>query len=147
MIEHRLTKRLTDYWDRLREKQPIPTINVFSMNMQSIEDLWQRCFKVSVIVESGSPVYTYDFIGKDLEEIFGKTLEGRKVKEKLGFMPARKMMEQMDKSIKNPFPITIEGQFIDEKNRVIQYRSCLLPFGQSKENITHFVIGVSWKAS
>lgn len=144
MIEHRLPTRLTDYWERVRQQDPVPSIEKF--NPQVIEDLWQRCFKVSLVMENGAPVYSYDFVGKELESIFGSGLAGQKVKAKLGFMPAQKMMEQMDKSIRNPFPITIEGQFIDAHSKVIKYRSCMLPFGSSREHISHFVIGVSWKA-
>ncbi len=144
MIEHRLPTRLTDYWERVRHQNPVPSIDAF--NPQVIDDLWQKCFKVSVVMENTEPVYTYDFVGKELESIFGTGLAGQKVKAKLGFMPARKMMEQMNKSIKNPFPITVEGQFVDEHSKVIKYRSCLLPFGMNKEHISHFIIGVSWKA-
>ncbi len=144
MLEHRLSKRLTDYWDRVRNDNQLPSIDVF--NPSVIDDLWQKCFQVSLVMEDGKPIYTYDFIGKELEIIFGSGLAGQKVKSKLSFMPARKMIEHMDNSIKNPFPIIIEGQFVDEYNKVIKYRSCLLPFGRSRDKISHFVIGVSWKS-
>ena len=143
MIEHRLPARLSNYWDKIRLNKTIPTIEMF--NNQAVEDLWKKCFQVSLIVKNNAPVYTYDFIGEDLYDIFDKNLAGKKLESKLNFMPAKKMIEQMDKSIRNPFPITVDGQFIDENNNLIKYRSCLLPFGKSKEQVTHFVIGLSWK--
>ena len=144
MIEHRLPSRLTAYWERIRQQNPVPPFEKF--NPEVVSDLWPKCFSVSIFKEGNKPTYIYDFIGADLEGIFGKGLAGQRVKARLGFLPAAKMMEQMDKSITNPFPITVEGQFIDFHSKVIKYRSCLLPFGKSREQISHFVIGLSWKS-
>lgn len=143
MIEHRLPIRLANYWDRIRNQHPVPSIDMF--NPQELDDLWQKCFKVSFLKENGGHIYTYDFIGSELESIFGAGLVGSKIVEKPGFLPIQQMIEQMDKSIHSPLPIALDGQFEDGNGKIIKYRSCLLPFGTSKDNITHFIVGVSWK--
>lgn len=143
MLEHRLPKRLTNYWDRIKNEAPLPPIEAFIP--QSVPDLWHNCIKLSRTVEDGKSAYKYDFVGRELEAIFGAKLGGLKVKAKVGFLPAQKMMDQMEKSLKNPVPITIEGQFVDSDGHLVKYRACLLPFGEHTEKITHFIIGVSWK--
>jgi len=143
MIEHRLPARLSDYWERIRHRSPIPSMDW--LNPQEIADLWQNCLRVAVEVQGGKPIYTYEYVGDNLESIFGNDLVGKKVNSKPSFLPATKMIEKMDKSVKNPFPITVEGQFLDERSKMVNYRACLLPFGSSRQNVTHFVTGLSWK--
>lgn len=143
-IEQRMTTRMVDYWNRIKQDGSVPAIESF--NPQAIDDLWGRCFQVSVHRADNRNHYIYDYVGNMLPEIFGNNLVGNHVTSKLHFMPAKKMIEQMDIVIKCPETKLLDGQFIDERNKLIKYRSCLLPFGYDKENITHFIIGISWNS-
>jgi hypothetical protein len=144
MIELRLTTRLIKHWEMVKKENPLPTMQSF--NPQAVDDLWGRCFKVSVQKEGGKVNYIYEMIGDDLREVFGSNLVGKKVSAQLHFLPAKKIIEQMDEALGNPIPKIMDGQFIDQNNRLIKYRSCLLPFGRDKDNVTNFVIGISWNS-
>ncbi len=144
MIEQRLTFRMTDHWNRIKNGNAVPAIQAF--NPQNLDTLWYKCLQVSVIGNADKHDYIYDYVGEELIDIFGKNLTGQKVTSKLHFLPAKQMIMKMDEIINDPKPLTLDGQFIDEKNRTIKYRSCLLPFGSNAQNITHFVIGISWNS-
>ncbi len=144
-IEQRLTTRLIAYWERIKQEgSPVP--NIESFNPQMIDDLWSRCFQVSVTQSDQKNHYTYDYVGSSITEIFGTNLVGNRVTSKMHFMPARKMIEQMDSAMIAPETKLLDGQFVDENNKLIKYRSCLLPFGHDKQSITHFIIGISWNS-
>jgi hypothetical protein len=44
----------------------------------------------------------------------------------------------------NPVPLVDMGQFINAGNKVVKYRSCLLPFGTGNK-VTHIIAGLSWR--
>jgi hypothetical protein len=144
MIELRLTTRLTQYWERLRKENDLPTINL--LNPQMILDLWDKCIQISVQKEDGNINYYYQYIGRDLSDVFGDNLIGQKVKSQLHFLPAKKMMDHLNDSLTAPAPKNMDGQFVDKNNHLVKYRSCLLPFGSDKNNVTNFVIGISWNS-
>lgn len=144
MIEHRLPMRLVKYWETIKKDSPLPEVSLFRPHV--LVDIWENCFKIARKVEEDKTVYKYEFVGKELESVFGERLVGKKVKAKLGFLPAQKMMDNIEAALINPIPQTMEGQFFTKEGTLIKYRACLLPFGTSKENVTHFIIGVSWKS-
>jgi hypothetical protein len=144
MIEYRLTTRLTQYWERINKNGDIPSID--SLNPQMIHDLWDKCLQILVQLEDGKIHYVYQYIGRDLSAVFNENLVGQRVKSQLHFLPAKKMMEYLDELIINPAPKNLDGQFIDHASNLIKYRSCILPFGYDKNNVTNFVIGISWNS-
>ena len=44
----------------------------------------------------------------------------------------------------DPKPLVDIGQFISENNKVVKFRSCLLPFGKDGV-VTHVLAGLSWR--
>ncbi|MCE3232922.1 MAG: sensory box protein [Rickettsiaceae bacterium] len=144
MIELRLTTRLTQYWQRIRKDADVPAMNVF--NSQMVHDLWGKCIVLNVTREDGKANYYYKYIGEDLSDVFGDNLVGQRVKAQLHFLPAKKMLENFDDMLQNPRPKNLDGQFVDQNNHLVKYRSCILPFGTDKQNVTNFVIGISWNS-
>lgn len=144
MIERRQTKRLTAYWERIKKSRDIPLISSF--NPQAVDDLWQSCFQVSVEKEGGKVTYTYRYIGKNLEEIFGSDMLNRQVTSNMKFIPAKQIIVTMDDMVANPAPAFHNGQFVDPSSHLIKYRSCILPFGPDREHVTHFIVGLSWNS-
>jgi hypothetical protein len=61
-------------------------------------------------------------------------------------VPGGKVLNYIDKVMLDPKPTIEDGQFINEKNQVVKFRSCLLPFGSDRDNITHIIAGLSWRA-
>lgn len=144
MIELRLTSRLIQYWEKLKKDADVPPVEAF--NPEVVHDLWGRCFQVVVQKDQDGYDFIYDYIGEDLTTLFEPFLVGMQVKSQMHFLPAKKMIEQMNRAIEQSVPLYLDGQFIDKNSHIIKYRSCLMPFGKDKENITHFIIGISWNS-
>jgi len=142
MHDQRLTTRLINYWESIKKERDIPPMELF--NPQAIDDLWQRCFVISVRTDHSKITYTYSYVGDDIKTIFGSNMVGQKVNSKMVFTPARKMIEKMDEAVTMPDPKLLDGKFVDENSNMIKYRSCLLPMGHDKQNITDIIVGISW---
>ena len=142
MIEQRLTTRLVSYWESIRKDRDVPSIELF--NPQAIDNLWLSCLQVGSVRSEGRNQYVYEHVGSDVSEILGKDLVGKRVHAKMMFTPARKMIVKMDELIVDSQVKLLDGNFVDENSKMIKYRSCLLPFGHDKKNITHIIVGISW---
>lgn len=120
----------------------MPPIQAF--NPAELSDLWGKCFQVSTQRSLHSKDYKYDYIGSELYEIFGSELVGKKVSTQLQFLPAKKMIDMMEKNVLHPEPYVLEGKFIDHTSHLVKYRCCMLPFGSDKKTVSHFIVGLSW---
>jgi hypothetical protein len=144
MHDQRLTTRLIDYWTRLRKDLPIPQWQSF--NGAAFDDLWQQCCGWRVDQgNSNTFTYTYEHVGQSVREAIGSDLTGKIFNSRFNNFPGATISKSIDNVVKNPTPLIEESQFINEKNKIVKYRSCLLPFGKDGK-VTHIVLGLSWKA-
>jgi len=147
MHDKRLTKRLTDYWNTIRKEDILPPIERF--NRAALEDVMGQCciWKVEIShSNSKTPLYIYEFVGSSLKEALGKDMTGEMFIPQLKNFPAARIVAKIDTVIASQEPVSDEGQFINEKNKIIKYRSCLLPFGNKEGRISNIVLGLSWAA-
>ena len=73
MEDKRLTKRLTDYWNRLRQDMPLPQWEKF--NVGGLADVWGQCcvWRVNVAnMDKRINQYTYEYVGSNAKEALGK---------------------------------------------------------------------------
>lgn len=146
MEDKRLTKRLMDYWNRLRKEQPLPPWEHF--NISVLADIWGQCcvWRVDVTgVERQITQYTYEYIGSSAKEALGKDLTGMVFISHFQRFPGARIAERIGEVVEHGIPITDEGNFVNETNKVVKYRSCLLPFGTKEGRVTRVVLGLSWK--
>jgi hypothetical protein len=144
MYDHRLTDRLTNYWENLRRGQPMPEFA--HLNASALGELWQQCilFTVSAPVPGQKQTLSFTMIGDKLRELYGSDVLGK------AFIPPNKhfqgaaIVRKADTILEHPAPLIDIGQFISERNKVVKYRSCLLPFGK-QHTVTHILAGLSWK--
>ena len=94
--------------------------------------------------EANSTIYTYQYIGKNAKKAFGKDLTGEVFSQKFKYFPAARITQRLDECVATSLPIYDEGQFINEKDKLIKFRSCLLPFGTKKGKVTNILLGLSW---
>jgi hypothetical protein len=144
MIELRLTGRLIKYWQPIKKDKNIPSIEKFSYDV--VRDIRGKCFQVSVLRKDGEYDFVYQEIGDELTDVFERNLIGMRVISQTSFLPAKKMIENMKQAINSNTPIELNGQFVSKNSEIIKYRSCLLPFGNDKDQITDFIIGISWNS-
>ncbi len=144
MHQKRLTDRLTSYWDLLRKDQPIPEFSKF--NNASIADVWDHCMLFSVNpVSEGKASYTFYRMGDKVKALYGGDLSGSTLNPKQSMFKGAAVIKRIDQILEKPEPMSDQGQFINDNSKVIKYRSCLLPFGGNDGNVTHIIVGLSWR--
>lgn len=142
-IERRLPMRLMTYWKRLHTERGLPEIRKF--NPHAIEDVWPHCIKLLITEVNEKRTYKYEFMGKHIIEAFGKDMTGLQVSPNIRNVPGTGIIKRLDAAIPLREPVMEQGQFINDKDKLIKYRSCILPFGSNKYDITHVVLGLSWR--
>ena len=146
MDEKRLTTRLTNYWDRLRKEEPMP--HYAWWNPSSINDICPNCVTIIAEPYGKQKRYRYHYVGQKVEGEWGAGLSGEPLADGGHHMfRGSNIITKLETVSERSEPLNDEGKFINEQNKVVKYRSCLLPFGTQREGVTHVVIGLSWKDS
>lgn len=142
--EQRLGERLLSYWNVLRKDQKMPDFSHF--NPSAIDDIWQQCvlFTVSPAVNNKSSALNFYQIGDKLGNIYGANMVGRTFNAGQKHFQGAAIVRRMEQMLENPEPMNDQGQFINEKSKIVKYRSCLLPFGRNGR-VTHIITGLSWR--
>lgn len=140
MYERRLTVRLESTWERLRGDDPLPRIEQF--NPASIADIWDNCFRLRI--ESGGKRYIYEYFGSNITSAVGQDLTQRSLNAKERMFPGVRIVRKIDSMITDAKVIIDEGSFPNDKNEMVKFRACLLPFGSNSE-VSHVIGGISWK--
>ena len=147
MEDQRLTKRLTEYWNRLRKDLPLPAWAKF--NVGSLQDVWGQCcvWRVDLTgLENKRRQYTYEYMGSNAREALGQDLTGMVFISHFQRFPGARVVERVEEVVASHAPVSDEGSFVNENQKIVKYRSCLLPFGTPEGKVTHIVLGLSWKA-
>lgn len=143
MQEQRLTDRLTNYWNLVRKDDTVPDFARF--NISAIEDIWQQCILFTVQPgQSGNTTVNFYNVGQKVRSIYGTEMTGRSVSSSQKHFQGASIVRKVDAIIANPTPLYDEGQFVNDRGKVVKYRSCLLPFG-TQGRISHIVAGLSWR--
>lgn len=144
MHEHRLAERLMGYWNIIRKEQQMPDFGHF--NASAIDDIWQNCVLFTVAPEVGNKPYVLNFqqIGERVRTIYGNDMVGRSFNTSQRHFAGAAIMRRVEEIIATPAPLNDAGQFINERSKVVKYRSCLLPFGRNGK-VSHVIAGLSWR--
>lgn len=143
MIEKRLTDRLTKYWELLRQDNSMPVFNKF--NTAAIDDVWGHCILFAVNKSNDNEkTYTFYRMGDKVKQLYKEDLTGNSLKAKQKVIKGAAIIKRIDEVVRNRNPIEDAGQFVNQDNKVVKFRSCLLPFGNDNE-VTHIVAGLSWR--
>lgn len=142
MHEQRLVQRLTNYWEMLRSDQTIPDYAKF--NVSAVQDIWAHCILFLVRPDNPPTVNFYN-VGDQARLLYGPDIVGRTMNPRQRHYPGAMVVRRVGELVANPAPIYDEGQFINERSKVVKYRSCLLPFGDRQGKVTHVVAGLSWR--
>jgi len=139
--ELRLIDRLTTYWNMIRKDQPVPEFVQF--NISAIEDLWSQC--VLFTVQPGvPPTVNFYNVGDKVKALYGD-VAGRTVNTNNRHFQGASIVRKVADVVASPAPVFDEGQFVNERSKIVKYRTCLLPFGNREGRITHIVAGLSWR--
>ena len=143
MMEKRLTERLTKYWEVLRQDGALPVFGKF--NSAAIDDIWGNCILFTVNKSNDNEKsYTFYRVGDKVKQLYHEDLTGNTLKAKQRAFKGAAVIKRIDEVVKDGSPIEDAGQFVSPDNKVVKFRSCLLPFGNDNE-VTHIVAGLSWR--
>lgn len=158
MIEKRLTYRLIKYWNQMRGSSTLPEIERLDIYVtdverlgtlsESISDLWNKCLLIS-ITEKNPLAVKYQYIGTELLSLFGRDFVGKVENfSDLSYTPITKLLgkTRTPSFIQEPRPLIDEGKFEFIDKKIIKYRSCILPFGTGANDLTHLIIGMTWRS-
>jgi PAS domain len=143
--EKRLVNRLTEYWERLRKDNPLPLMQTFKKD--AITDVIENCLILKREKQGEDKItYVYEFVGKGIIAAVGKDVTGERILGHVHAIPGGAIIKQVEQCVASLQPISDEGKFINDKSKVVKYRSCLLPFGATDSTVTHLLVGLSWRA-
>lgn len=144
MIQQRLTERLISHWKLLKKSEYCPDFS--RLNASAISDIWPSCLVIKEQPKGESPVTLYQFveIGEKALSIFPENPVGTHFTANMKVMPAARLMRRVSELTVTGEPLLDDGQFVNEKHKVVKFRSCLVPFG-TQERVTHVVVGLSWR--
>lgn len=142
--DHRLTDRLHNYWTLLRKESVMPEFGQF--NLSAISDIWQQCilFTVQHAVGDTPASVSFYMLGEQAKKIYGSDMSGRTMYPGMKHFQGANIVRRMDDIIAAPQVVYDQGQFVNERSKVVKYRSCLLPFGKDGK-VTHILAGLSWR--
>lgn len=147
MLDKRLTTRLINYWELIKQQDELPVIG--KLNSGAIADIWQHCLLLqSLPSASEEHTYNYLFCGDEISRAIGRDMTGQTLNTKMKFFPGAKIIRRIDEVANREVncPLLDDGQFVNDNGAVVKYRACLLAFTQANSNtISHILIGVSWR--
>jgi hypothetical protein len=144
MKDKRLTNRLIQYWEKLRTQQPLPAWERFNPGV--VDDIWKNCCVWRAEGSEDMPTYTYDYVGASVRSALGVDATGVVFNSHFRNFPGARIVYKIDEIVKSQTPMLDESQFVNQQNKIVKYRSCLLPFGNKKGRVTHVMLGLSWHA-
>lgn len=142
MYEKRLTQRLTTYWEKLKKEDDMPAFGRF--NSGALSDVWEYCMLLAVNDNSNSPSYSFYQMGDKVRELYGSQANSQALAPAGKSGQAANIIKRANEIIQTQGPVYDDGQFVSERNKMVKFRSCMLPFG-SAGNVTHIIVGLSWR--
>ncbi len=83
-------------------------------------------------------------LGDKAKDIYGGDMSGRTMYPTMKHFQGASIVRRVDDIIATPKALYDEGQFVNERSKIVKYRSCLLPFGKEGK-VTHILAGLSWR--
>ncbi len=143
--ERRLVVRLKSYWDMIRGDNLQPNFSKY--NPGAISDMWENCIQFNLASTDSKNLYQIVHVGRNLEKDFGNDLKGKYISSnERRIMPGSNLMEYVDKCVETGEYILSQGQFVNNANKIVKYRNCMMPFVNNKSEIKNIIVGLSWKA-
>jgi hypothetical protein len=137
----RLTERLMDYWQSIRQGQSLPLES--DVDVDALKDIWRHCFLVSV--HQGK--FAYSYLGADLIEAYGDDITGHEIAETLLFPHPTSLHEVFKKVAATGVMQNDESEFVNARGAHVKYRSCVLPLAaHGQEGVAFLLGGMNWKA-
>lgn len=141
--ENRYHTRLREYWNRLRGTRSFPAED--EVDPDELNDIWNSCFLISIDDVTRRLGYRYSYIGNELIEAYGSDPNQAQSAAELVSTTHKNMVQKFDEARKTKAPVIDESEFVNIDHINIRYRSCILPLGSAKGEVTHLIGCMRWK--
>lgn len=84
-------------------------------------------------------------VGDKVRALYGQDMTGNIVHAGQKHLHGANLVRKLDEIIAMPMPIFDSGQFVNDRSKIVKYRTCLLPFSNHSGQVTHILAGLSWK--
>jgi len=142
-LEHRSHQRLRTYWEGLKGGRPFPRED--EIDPDTLRDIWDSCFLISIDDVTHRLGYRYSYLGKDLILAYGDDVKDPNIAMQMLSTVSAPMVQKFDEVREKKTPVVDEAEFVNLKHFNIRYRTCILPLGRDGE-ITHLIGCMRWKA-
>lgn len=144
MNEQRLTVRLTGIWDKLAECNPPPAFAQF--NIATISDVWHQCgvLKINPSEDNNVINFNVDFMGDKVQKLLPDFRQGGRLSNKNMSQQAKKYLSQLNLVVQDQVTVVNQGTVVGQNNKIIKYRTCLLPFSDKNAKVAYIIVGFSW---
>ena len=144
MEERRLINRLTKYWEGLRKEALLPDYAM--VNASTIADIWPFCIALQLQPGSAAvPQFQIINMGDDIVKMYDENLIGQVVSPSQKHFKAALIITQAANMLGSHEVMNEKGKFVSSRNKIVRFRSCMVPFGSADGHITHTLAGISWK--
>lgn len=143
-LERRITHRLVNYWQEIKGDHVLPPES--AIDSDDIPDLWDNCFIIQINSDNlmEDRAYGYSYVGRALLDMLIPEEDGIGEGNLATLMPDR-LMAIYSEMLMTRLPVVDEVEEFSLKGRVIKYRQCLLPIGNSDGRISAIFGGVRYK--
>ncbi len=144
MNEQRLTHRMVKMWDKLAALTPPPMFAQF--NQGRLSDVWQQCAVLQIEPGSQNDNLTvlFEYVGDKAKALVPSKDEGKRMSKNSLDRNMKKYLAKLEDSVSQKMTIVNNGTLVNDRSKVVKYRTCLLPFTDSDGNVTHIIVGFSW---
>ncbi len=133
--ERRLTYRLFNYWEGLRNNRPFPAL--LEIDGNAIPEMWPWCFVLEAKQGFSAPYFHY--LGKELARYSGVFLSGE-ADWRMTLLD--KASSHLGRTLEARAPVLIEDELRRYDGRELLFRSIMLPLGDDGATVTH-VLGAA----
>jgi hypothetical protein len=133
--ERRLTWRLFNYWDRVRDNRPFPALA--DIDGAAIPDMWPWCFVLEA--ENGMSAPYFHYLGSELARYSGVFLSGA---DDWRLTLLDKAASHLDRTLTARAPVLVEDELRRYDGRELLFRSIMLPLSDDGATVGH-VLGAA----
>jgi cell division protein FtsZ len=139
--ERRMTRRLTEYWNALRDNNPYPARSA----IRSEAVLGLREYGICIALNLDGPGPIYQMVGTKLKEMAGIDLSGKLVIDTPDDTLLAVAGEHYTEVLQHKGPVTLESEFIDNEGTVFLFRIFMLPCSEDGQHIDSIIGAITFK--
>ncbi len=139
--ERRMTRRLTDYWNALRDNNPYPARS--AIRFEAVQGLSEYGICIALNMDGPGPIY--QMVGTKLKEMAGIDLSGKLVIDTPDDTLLAVAGKHYTEVLQRKGPVTLDFEFSDNEGTVFLFRIIMLPCSEDGQKIDSIIGAITFK--